>query len=136
MGAVERVNGAAHLLWQDVGMAIWNTLRTELDRAGRAAQGALDEGKLRLEIFRVRQLVDRAAQSLGYAVFRSRTGRDTLDEAALARLTTAVQERENELIALEERMRGLSGRASAPSDTPPAAASSTSPMPGRDASSD
>jgi hypothetical protein len=58
-------------------MALWNKLRTELDRAGRVAQGAIDEGKLRLEIFRARQLVDRAAQSLGYAVYRSRAGLET-----------------------------------------------------------
>ena len=57
-------------------MAIWDKLRTELDRAGKVAQGAIDEGKLRLEVFRARQLVDRAAQSLGYAVYRSRTGKD------------------------------------------------------------
>ena len=53
-------------------MALWNKLKTELDRAGRAAQDALDEGKLRLEAFRARQLADKAAQALGYAVFRAK----------------------------------------------------------------
>ena len=33
-------------------MAIWDKLKTELDRAGKAAQNALDEGKVRLEAFR------------------------------------------------------------------------------------
>jgi hypothetical protein len=56
-------------------MALMDRLREELDKAGRAAQGALDEGKVRLEAFRTRQLADKAAQALGYAVFRARQGR-------------------------------------------------------------
>ncbi|MFN8667407.1 MAG: hypothetical protein U0164_09500 [Gemmatimonadaceae bacterium] len=91
-------------------MAIWNKLRTELDRAGKAAQGALDEGKLRLEVFRARQLVDKAAQSLGYAVYRARTGKETPNDHMIARLVDAVRAREEELAELEERMRTLTGR--------------------------
>ena len=53
-------------------MAFLDKLKTELDRAGKAAQGALDEGKTRLEAFRTRQLADKAAQALGYAVFRAK----------------------------------------------------------------
>ena len=56
-------------------MPIWDKLKTELDRAGKAAQTALDEGKMRLEAFRVRQLADKAAQALGYAVYRATQGR-------------------------------------------------------------
>lgn len=102
-------------------MAIWNKLKTELDRAGRVAQGALDEGKLRLEVFRARQLVDRAAQSLGYAVYRARTATGAgavADEAAIARLVEAVRERENELTALEDKMRDLTGRTPPRDDVP------------------
>lgn len=101
-------------------MALWNKLRTELDRAGRVAQGALDEGKLRLEIFRARQTVDRAAQSLGYAVYRARTGKETPDDQAMVRLVDAVRAREEELAALEEQMRSLTGRNVPPADAPPA----------------
>jgi hypothetical protein len=53
-------------------MAIWGRLKQELDRASRAAQGAIDEGRVRLEVFRARQRADRAAQALGYAVHRAR----------------------------------------------------------------
>ena len=53
-------------------MPIIDRLKTELDRAGRAAQNAIDEGRLRLELFRARQTADRSAQRLGYAVFRAR----------------------------------------------------------------
>lgn len=53
-------------------MALWNRLREELDRAGRVAQSAIDEGRLRLELLRARQSADRFAQRLGYAVYRAR----------------------------------------------------------------
>lgn len=53
-------------------MALWDRVRTELDRAGRVAQDAFDEGRLRLEMLRARRQADGAAQRLGYAVFRAR----------------------------------------------------------------
>ena len=53
-------------------MAIWDRVRTELDRAGRAAQHAFDEGRIRLEMLRARRRADGAAQQLGYAVFKAR----------------------------------------------------------------
>lgn len=110
-------------------MALWNKLRTELDRAGRVAQDALDEGKLRLEIFRARQTVDRAAQSLGYAVYRARSGKETPDDHAMARLVEAVRAREDELAALEDQMRTLTGRNVPPADAPPADATTADAPP-------
>jgi hypothetical protein len=53
-------------------MALLDRLRQELNLAGKTAQRALDEGKLRLDLYRARQTVDRFAQRFGYAVFRAR----------------------------------------------------------------
>jgi hypothetical protein len=53
-------------------MPLIDRLRDELDRAGRAAQNALDEGRLRLELFRAKQTADRSAQRLGYAVYKAK----------------------------------------------------------------
>ncbi len=53
-------------------MPLLDRLRSELDRAGRQAQRALDEGRLRLDLYRARQAVDRFAQRFGYAVYRAR----------------------------------------------------------------
>ncbi|MEP6621001.1 MAG: hypothetical protein ABJE47_16870 [bacterium] len=53
-------------------MSILNTLKRELDKAGQAAQGALDEGKLRLEAHRAKQRSEAAAATLGYAIYRAR----------------------------------------------------------------
>ena len=70
-------------------MAIWDKLKTELDRAGKAAQSALDEGKIRLEAFRTRQLADKAAQALGYAVYRAKQSGGDIDPESYARLRHA-----------------------------------------------
>jgi hypothetical protein len=75
-------------------MPLIDKLRNELDRAGRAAQNALDEGRLRLELFRARQNADRSAQRLGYAVYKARrAGGDLTTEqfAAFAADLTAAE---------------------------------------------
>ena len=78
-------------------MPILDRLKTELDRAGRAAQNALDEGRLRLELFRARQTADRSAQRLGYAVYKAkRAGEELSTEqyAGLAADLTAARVKE------------------------------------------
>lgn len=86
-------------------MPLWDKLKTELDRAGKAAQGALDEGKTRLEAFRARQLADKAAQALGYAVFRAKQSGQEVDWDSLTRLVNALAEREAEVKRLEDELR-------------------------------
>jgi hypothetical protein len=100
-------------------MALWDKLKSELDRAGRAAQGALDEGKLRLEAFRARQLADKAAEALGYAVFRARQSGQEVDWASLERLVTALAERETEVARLEAEMRAAGKKEEASAAPPP-----------------
>jgi hypothetical protein len=77
-------------------MPLIDRLKNELDRAGRAAQDALDEGRLRLELFRAKQTADRSAQKLGYAVYKAkRAGNDLTNEqyaAFAADLTSAEAE--------------------------------------------
>jgi hypothetical protein len=85
-------------------MAILDKLKQELDRAGRAAQGAFDEGKTRLEAFRERQLADKAAQALGYAVFRARQSGSEVDADTLSRLSTTVQTHDAEAARLEAEL--------------------------------
>lgn len=99
-------------------MAIWGRLKQELDRASRAAQGAIDEGRVRLEIFRARQRADRAAQALGYALHRARKdGREILAEE-LERLHSAIESAELEIARLESQLGDLR---QAPADSPPTA---------------
>ena len=88
-------------------MAIWDKLKTELDRAGKAAQNALDEGKVRLEAFRTRQLADKAAQALGYAVYRAKQSGAELDPESYARLSATLATHETEASRLEQQLRDL-----------------------------
>jgi hypothetical protein len=82
-------------------MAILDRLKQELDRAGKAAQDAFDDGKTRLEAFRTRQLADKAAQSLGYAVYRARKGGSELDAATYDRLRATLETHDTEAARLE-----------------------------------
>lgn len=113
-------------------MAFIDKLREELDRAGKVAQGALDEGKTRLEAFRTRQLADKAAQALGYAVFRAKQSGGEIDADTYSRLAATLAthdsdasryEQELELKRRESRSSSSAeGAASAAADTAAAAA--------------
>jgi hypothetical protein len=115
-------------------MAIWDKLKTELDRAGKAAQNALDEGKVRLEAFRTRQLADKAAQALGYAVYRAKQSGAELDAETYARLTATLATHETEAARLEQQLRDLGpekpeGEKKAAEPPPPPPAQSAPPQP-------
>ncbi len=117
-------------------MAIWSRLKTELDRAGRAAQQALDEGKIRLDMHRARAAADTCAQRLGYAVFHARQAGSDLAPDEYQRLSSdlvtaeAEVERHRTLLDLAvERRRGAA--ADAPPNAPREAAPPPPPPPPR-----
>ena len=85
-------------------MGLWNRVTDELRVAGKAAAGAIDEGKVRLELFRVRQLADKAAQALGYEFHRSRKEGAEARPDALTRLEAALVEHEVEAKRLEQEL--------------------------------
>ena len=109
-------------------MALLDKLRQELDRAGRSAQRALDEGRLRLDLFRARQSLDRFAQRFGYAVYRARkAGGDlpaeeytahmnnmTAADAEVTRLETMVNDAAQERKDLMQGARGGSTGSNGP----------------------
>ena len=103
-------------------MALWNKLKDELNRAGRAAQEALDEGKLRLDLMRSRQAMDRAAQKLGYGVYRARKLGGDIPSDEYARLSADVMNAEAEVERYETLLKEAANRRNAPpaADTPPA----------------
>ena len=82
-------------------MAIWDTLKRELDKAGQVAQGALDEGKLRLELHRAKQRADEAAASLGYAVYRAKATGSDLEPERYAALAANIMTAEAEIARVE-----------------------------------
>ena len=82
-------------------MALLDRLKQELDRAGKAAQDVFDDGKTRLEAFRTRQLADKSAQALGYAVFRAKKSGRELDAATYARLAATLETHDSDAARLE-----------------------------------
>jgi len=90
-------------------MALWDRVRTELDRAGRVAQDAFDEGRLRLEMLRAARQADGAAQRLGYAVYRARRESREIPPDDYRALTRAIETAEAEV----ERYRKLIDEAAA-----------------------
>ena len=114
-------------------MPLWDKLKTELDRAGKAAQTALDEGRVRLEAFRSRQLADKAAQALGYAVHRARKEGTEVDLETLARLSGSIASHEADVARYEVQLREFVERrassgagAEAPDTASPATGTATS----------
>ncbi len=85
-------------------MAIWDKVKQGIDKAGKAAQDVLDEGKLRIDAYRAREQADKAAEALGYAVFRAMDSGHELETAARERLVAALRERETEAKRLETEL--------------------------------
>jgi len=56
---------------------LFDRLNHELEAFGKKAQAALDEGKLQIELLRVRRRQDRAARDLGLLVHRRERGGET-----------------------------------------------------------
>ena len=102
-------------------MAVWSKLKDELDRAGRAAQGAIDEGKIRLDAMRARQLADKAAQAIGYAVYRARKQGEEINPDTYARLSSTLAAHEAEVTQIETRLEEIrtSRGGAAEKDAPP-----------------
>jgi hypothetical protein len=116
-------------------MAIWDKVRQGIDKAGKAAQDVIDEGKLRIDAYRAREQADKAAEALGYAVFRAADSGHELETSAKDRLMAALRERELEARRLEAELAAAKasaesgGAADSPSaTTASAAAPPTTPM--------
>ncbi len=109
-------------------MALLDRLKQELDRAGKVAQDAFDDGKTRLEAFRTRQLADKAAQALGYAAYRAKKSGRELDAATYDRLAATLETHDTEAARLEAEteLRRQQGAASSTSSTTSSASDSSS----------
>jgi hypothetical protein len=116
-------------------MAIWEKVRRELDdaarvtedalkKAGKVAQEAVDEGRLRIDAFRARQSADRDAQAFGYAVFRARKAGTDLAVKTMNRLYDALMSHDAEAARLEAELAAMKNRRDTPvtvEEPPPAA---------------
>ena len=85
-------------------MGLFDELERELDRASDAAKQALDEGRLRLDLHRVRRKADEAAAALGFAVHRARKDGKELDAETMIRLDATLAEQTAELDRIEAEL--------------------------------
>jgi len=86
---------------------LWEKVKGELDKAGKVAQGAFDEGKMRIELFRLRQAADKSAESLGYAVYRARKEGREPDQASYSTLIGSLAEKEAEIARIESELKKI-----------------------------
>ena len=118
-------------------MAIWDKVKQGIDKAGKAAQDVFDEGKLRIDAYRAREQADKAAEALGYAVFRAWENSAELDADARERLAGALRTRENEARKLETELaeaKANEGKTSSPSEPAATASADTASAPADTAS--
>jgi hypothetical protein len=90
-------------------MTIWNKLKDELDKAGRVAEQAIDEGRVRLEMHRARQRADKAAQALGYAYHQAKKSGAEMSGEEYSRLSADLTSAEAEVTRLETQLRDILG---------------------------
>ena len=111
-------------------MALWNRLREELDRAGRVAQSAFDEGRLRLDLLRARQSADRFAQRLGYAVYRARLAGTELGADEYAAHSANITAAEAEITRIQTLANEASRKRKSGDGAPPNTSTDSSTPPG------
>jgi hypothetical protein len=107
---------------------LFDRLNQELEAFGKKAQAALDEGKLQIELLRLRRRQDQAARELGMLVYRRERG-GALEPNRIDALFVRLDDIRAEIGRLEQQI-SESRRGSRPEQQPrpvPANAGSESP---------
>jgi uncharacterized protein YceH (UPF0502 family) len=100
-------------------MSLFDRMAAGLETLGKKANQAFDEGKLRVELVRVRRRMDNAARDLGYLTYRQAKGTAAAPadvEALTRRISDAeasVARLEAEIAQVKQRASGTSGGGSA-----------------------
>ena len=87
-------------------MSIFDRFATGLETLGKRANQALDEGKLRVELVRVRRRMDNAARDLGYITYRQAKGTPAAPDAVEG-LTRRIAEAEAAAARIEADIASL-----------------------------
>ncbi len=111
---------------------LFDRLNVELEAIGRKAQSALDEGKLQIELLRVRRRQDNAARDLGLLVHRRERGGEA-EPRRVDALLLRLDDLEQEIARLERQLgeirRARASSASGPDERSPAGAGAEPPTP-------
>jgi hypothetical protein len=97
---------------------LFDRLNQELEAFGKKAQAALDEGKLQIELLRVRRRQDNAARDLGLMVHRRERGGE-LEPRRIDALMLRLDDLQAEIARLELQIsQSRRGSGSSPRNTP------------------
>jgi len=92
-------------------MSLFDRFAAGLEMLGKKANQALDEGKLRLDLARVRRRMDNAARDLGYLIYRQ--AKDSLAPPAdVEALTRRIAEAESAAARIEVEIEQVKQRSS------------------------
>lgn len=110
-------------------MTIWDKVKEGIDKAGKAAQDVIDDGKTRIDAYRAREQADKAAEALGYAVFRALELGHELERDSKDRLMRSLRDRDTEARRLETILANENAAKPAPPPPPPPAAGTPADAP-------
>jgi hypothetical protein len=99
---------------------LFDRLNQELEAFGKKAQSALDEGKLQIELLRIRRRRDNAARDLGILVHRRERGGE-IEAPRIDALMLRIDDLQSDIARLERQIRESrrgSGSASESTATP------------------
>ena len=96
---------------------LFDRLNTELEAFGRKAQSALDEGKLQIELLRLRRRQDNAARDLGILIHRRERGGEA-EPRRVDALLLRLDDLEKEIGRLERQVAETRGGRSATTTAP------------------
>ena len=82
---------------------LFDRLNQELEAFGKKAQAALDEGKLQIELLRVRRRQDSAARELGLLVHRRERGSE-VESRRVDALMLRLDDLQREIARLEQQI--------------------------------
>ena len=104
---------------------LFDKLNQELETFGRRAQAAVDEGKLQIELMRVRRQRDNAARDLGLLTYRNERGTE-VEERRREALMLKLDDLEAEITRLKRALASARGETVSVSDEPPPAGATSS----------
>ncbi|HEX6645150.1 MAG TPA: hypothetical protein VF037_10745 [Gemmatimonadales bacterium] len=97
---------------------IFDRLNNELESLGRRAQAALDEGKLQIELMRLRRQRDSAARDLGYLVHRKERQIE-VEQARIDAQLLKLDDLDRDIAELERQLADARSECSSVHDAPP-----------------
>jgi len=108
--------------------SIFSRLNQELENFGRRAGAALDEGRLQIELLRVKRRRDNAARDLGMIAYHREKG-VAPDQRRVDALVLKIGDLETEIASLEAQIATQKAQVVSVSDTPESDAGMAEPDP-------